>query len=335
MGDLIHALPALTDASRAIPSISFDWVIDKNFQEVGMWHSHVKNVIPTAHRKWRKNIWQSIRNGEIKQFLQAVRRERYDLVIDGQTSLKSFITMLLTKGTRCGPDKESTREWIAHLAYHKKFPIDRNMHAIKRLRLLFAYSLGYEYVDNQPDYGLEQYSFPDLKITLPKPYLVFVHNASWQSKLYPEYYWRQLTEFAARDGLYVLLPWGNESERKRAESIAANQPNAVVLPFLSLSEHARILKESEGAICSDTGLSHLAAALNVPAVTIYGSTSTALIGTTGLNQVHAISPFSCTVCYKHECDFGNKQHIDAQCMVVMKPESIWKMFKQQKLVMST
>lgn len=328
MGDLIHALPALTDAARAIPGITFDWVIDNNFKEVAMWHPSVRNIIPTAHRKWRKNIWKFIKNGEIKQFLQTLRREKYDLVIDGQTSLKSFITMLLTRGTRCGPDKYSTREWIAHLAYQKTFPIDRNLHAIKRLRLLFAKALNYEYLDNQPDYGLANYTFPELTIELPQSYVVFVHNASWQTKLYPEAYWQQLTGWANDQGLHVLLPWGNEAERQRAEKIARPFSKAKVLPFLSLSEQAAILKGSVGAICSDTGLSHLAAALDVPAVTIYGSTSTQLTGTTGLNQQHAVSPFSCTLCYKQTCDFENKRHSDAQCMLAIKPEQIWSMFNQ-------
>ena len=38
MGDLMHALPALTDAVNNVPEISFDWVVDENFAEVPKWH---------------------------------------------------------------------------------------------------------------------------------------------------------------------------------------------------------------------------------------------------------------------------------------------------------
>ena len=85
MGDLIHALPAITDASRAIPGIRFDWVIDESFAEVASWHPAVDVIIKSAHRRWRKSYrrhWP-----EIKQFLRGLRATRYDFVIDGQTNL--------------------------------------------------------------------------------------------------------------------------------------------------------------------------------------------------------------------------------------------------------
>lgn len=330
MGDLIHALPAITDAARAIPNISFDWVIEKSFSEVAKWHPAVKNIIPTSHRKWKNNFSQSYKSGEIQQFIKTLRTEKYDLVIDGQASIKSALTMLFTKGTRCGLDKNSAREWIAHLAYQKKFFVDKDMHAIKRLRSLFSQVLDYPYVNDQPDYGISDYVFPSLRLNLPKPYLVFVHNASWQSKRWPESYWRQLVILAAREGFHVLLPWGNEAEKQRAIRISTNNSNASVLPFCSLSQHAAILKGSKGAVCSDTGLSHLAAALNIPAVTLYGPTSTQLIGTTGLNQHQFVSSFPCKMCYKQQCHYDNQTHADSLCQLVMKPEMVWEKFKKMR-----
>lgn len=326
MGDLIHALPALSDARRLDPNISFDWVIEKNFSEVASWHPSVKNIIRTSHRKWRSNIVESWKSGEIKNFFHAIRENSYDLIIDGQNSVKSAITTLLAKGLRAGLDKESAREWIASYAYHRKIFVPKDLHAIKRLRLLFAKTLGYPYVDDQPDYGILDFAFPEIELDLPKPYLVFVHNASWQSKMWPENYWRQLIYLAGKSGFHVLLPWGNEAEKIRAMKIAANQDNAIVLPFCTLSQHAAILKNSSGAICSDTGLAHLAAALNVPSVTVYGSTSVKLIGTNGLHQQHELSAFNCTQCYKYQCDYGNQQHADALCMLAIKPEMVWEKF---------
>ena len=54
LGDLIHALPALSDAKSARPELEFDWVIDENFQEIAAWHPAVRRVITTNHRKWRE-----------------------------------------------------------------------------------------------------------------------------------------------------------------------------------------------------------------------------------------------------------------------------------------
>lgn len=327
MGDLTHALPALTDAKRAIPNISFDWVIEKNFSEIGRWHPAVKTIIPTSHRQWRKQPWQALKNGEINQFLKTLRKETYDLVIDGQTSTKSALITLLSKGTRCGLDKHSARERIASYAYQKDFFVDKKLHAITRLRMLFAQIFQYPYVDSQPDYGIASYAFPTLTFDLPKPYIVCVHNASWESKLWPEKYWHQLIYFAAEEGLNVVLPWGNASEKERAQRLAKGHANVVILPFCSLSEHAQILKNSVGAISCDTGLSHIAAALDVKAVTIYGSTSTSLIGTTGQFQIHQEPSFSCTRCYQHHCNYNKIAHPESACMLANTPELVWRSFK--------
>jgi len=327
MGDLIHALPALTDAQRAHPSMSFDWVIEKSFSEVALWHPAVNRIIPTSHRHWRKNFRASLKNGEIKDFIRAIRAEKYDLVIDGQTSIKSAVTSLLSKGLRCGLDRHSARESLASFAYQKKISVPKEMHAIERLRLLFSQVLNYPYEQTAPDYHIDQYDFPALTFALPKPYIVLVHNASWSSKLWPEAYWRKLTILAAESGVHVVLPWGNSEEKLRALRIAHNQSNATVLPFCRLSEHATILKNALGAICSDTGLSHLAAALNVPSVTLYGSTSTKLIGTQGLYQNHLRSNFACKECYKTLCRYNDTRHQEPLCLTALKPETVWEGFR--------
>lgn len=328
MGDLIHALPAMTDAMQAIPGISFDWVIDKNFSEVGTWHPAVKNVFRTDHRGWRKNFLHSIKTGTISEFLKGIRETKYDFVIDGQSNFKSALIMMLARGTRCGLDKNSTREWIAHLAYQNKFHVPKSMHAIERLRQLFSMALQYPLKATNPDYGIAERDFPLPEIDLPNNYLVFVHNASWPSKLWPQDYWHQLIDIAADENFHILLPWGNAFEKQRAEELTVGHKNAQVLPFCTLSQLAGTLKNSKGAICSDTGLSHLAASLNVSAVTMYGPTSVALIGTTGQNQQHSISSFPCVECYKHECHYEKKTHEIPLCLSAIKPETVWQSFKR-------
>jgi heptosyltransferase I len=328
MGDLIHALPALTDAMHKIPNIIFDWVIDKNFSEVATWHPAVKNIFCTEHRKWRKQPLKSIGNGDITGLIRGIRQNKYNFVIDGQTNLKSALIMMLTRGIRCGLDKLSARESIAHLAYQKKYHITKEMHAINRLRLLFSQILGYSIdITSQPDYCIQHNTFSAPSIRLPAKYLVFVHNASWSSKLWPLDKWHSLIALAKSENFEVLLPWGNQSEKERAEQLALGHNNVAILPFCSLSELAWILKHSQGAICSDTGLSHLAAALDVPSVTMYGSTSVKLIGTTGKNQVHCISPFPCLSCYKHECYFNQQQQTTPLCLSAIKPETLWQQLK--------
>lgn len=59
MGDVLHTLPALTDAMRAIEGIRFDWVVEENFAQIPGWHPAVDRVIPVAIRRWRKHWFGS------------------------------------------------------------------------------------------------------------------------------------------------------------------------------------------------------------------------------------------------------------------------------------
>ena len=89
LGDVIHTLPALTDAQRAIPGIQFDWVVEEGFAEIPAWHPAVAQVIPVAIRRWRKHPLQTLRSGEWRRFKARLRETHYDLVIDAQGLLKS------------------------------------------------------------------------------------------------------------------------------------------------------------------------------------------------------------------------------------------------------
>ena len=72
MGDLIHALPALTEAKDHINNITFDWVVDKNFSSVPKWHPNVKNTIETNHREWKLNLFSSKSRDEMKKVLSLI-----------------------------------------------------------------------------------------------------------------------------------------------------------------------------------------------------------------------------------------------------------------------
>jgi len=325
MGDLIHALPAITDAVNAIPGIQFDWVVDESFAEIPKLHPAVNTVITTAHRRWRRNIWQSIKSGEFSALWKKVRAKKYDVVIDAQNNLKSAVVMSFTRGLRCGMDRHSVREKFAHLVCHKTFTIPPEQHAVARQRQLFAKALGYSLPGTSPDFAIRQ-PLPALPMTLPAPYLVFVHSTTWDTKHWPERYWQQLIQLAVQAGYHVVLPWGNVNEQARAQRLAEASPQASVLPRLSITQQASMISQSAGAICVDTGLGHLTAALDKPAIHLYGATDPALIGATGLHQRHLFAESECVPCYQQQCKFG----AESACFVKsMRPETVWAQFVAQ------
>jgi len=325
MGDLMHALPAITDAARAMPEIEFDWVVDQGFADVALWHPNVKSVIKTAHRQWRKNPITAWQDGRLSKFYRQLNAQHYDVVIDLQSNLKSAVVSFLNKGKISGLDKNYCRERPAHWAYHYRYKVNLQQHSIEKMRELMAQALNYALPKTAADYGVDltAYALPKLDFELPSRYLVFVHNASWLTKLWPLVSWQKLVLLATGQGYSVLLPCGNDTEYKRAQQIASVSARAFALPRLGLNNVAAIMLRAQGAICSDTGLAHLAAVVNVPAVTIYGATDTDLIGTYGQQQQHIVSNMGCSPCYKRHC--SNEQAINKEpvCMDNISVDQVW------------
>jgi len=316
LGDLIHALPALTDAKNAYPEIQFDWVIDENFQEVASWHKAVSNVFTTNHRKWRNNLFKSV--APIARLMRGIRKTEYDLILDGQGNFKSAALAIGAKGTRAGFDSASVREKVAALIYQKKYSASWEIHAIDRLRSLFSAALKYPLPKTAPDFGLLQEKFREPNVVLPESFYLFIHNATWQTKLWPESHW---IELMAKIKLPVFLPWGNAQEKARAERLALGAPNGIVLPKLTLSEIGFILARARGCVSLDTGFSHLAAALKIPTVALYGATNASLIGIS--EGVRLQAKRFCAPCDQKKCPY-QKSLPNPPCMIEMSPDFVFK-----------
>ena len=323
MGDLVQTLPALSDAARAIPEIRFDWVVDESFAQVPSWHQRVEKVFPTAFRRWNRNWPQALKSGEPQKSLKALRERKYDLIVDVQGEFKSALAARLARGPRRGYDRRAAHEWGAHLLYQKKFYVPKGIHSIQRMRQLLSQALNYEYDPNQIDYGIEKSRLLKPSIDLPGRYLVFLHSTSWTSKNWPESYWEALTEIATSAGHSVVLPWGDEAEQQRSVRIAGGQASVVVLPQLTISEKASIIARAQATVGLDTGLSHIAAALDVPSVTLYGATDPLLVGATGQNQIHLASEFECVKCHETECTYEKAAEFKPACFVELTPERVW------------
>ncbi|MBQ0719905.1 MAG: lipopolysaccharide heptosyltransferase I [Gammaproteobacteria bacterium] len=316
MGDLVQALPALSDAKKAYPEINFDWVVDESFAEIPRWHPAVRRTLTTAHRRWRATLGEVWKTGELGSFVKDLRSVHYDVVIDAQSNWKSALVTRLARGVKHGPDSRSVSEWVAHLAYNKHYAISRDQLAIDRWRQLFAQALDYPLPATPPDFSLSSRQWPPAPFELPTaPFLVFVQNASWPNKRWSDAHWCQLIERAGERGYEILLPWGSPTEKAQAEHIASAYDHCRVLPRLGLGELAGVLVSSAGAVCVDTGLAHVAAALDVPTVTLYGATDPHLIGATGGWARHLrATDYACAPCYKQHCDTGDYRGDNAQCM---------------------
>ncbi|WP_191489839.1 lipopolysaccharide heptosyltransferase I [Pseudomonas sp. FEN] len=329
LGDVIHALPALTDAARAIPGIRFDWVVEEGFAEIPGWHPAVDKVIPMAIRRWRNNLWQTIKSGEWQRFKQSLRANRYDLVIDAQGLVKSALLTRYVKAPVAGLDKQSAREPLASRFYSRRLAVARGQHAVERTRQLFALALGYDLPKGLGDYGLDV----DKLLELPRkaPVVLFLHGTTWDTKHWPEAYWRELAVRLGPLGVQVKLPWGNAEEKARSERIARNLKHVLVLPKLNLAGVAKVLVNATACVAVDTGLGHLAAALDVPTLSLFGPTNPILTGAYGRSQIHLASNFPCAPCLQKKCTYvptaEDQQRFDLNrewplCFTRLNPERV-------------
>ena len=129
LGDVVHHLPAVSDAARELPGAEIDWVVEQPFAGVAAMHRAVRRVIPVALRQWRARWWQRATWHEIADFKRAVSAERYDAVLDTQSLVKSALIASCALGTRHGMDAASAREPLAARFYERRHPVPRGLHA--------------------------------------------------------------------------------------------------------------------------------------------------------------------------------------------------------------
>lgn len=330
MGDVVQTLPALTDAARNFPEISFDWAVDQSFAQIPAWHRNIDQVFPTALRRWGKNVAGAIKSREVKESVRGLRANRYDAIVDLQGEFKSALIARLAKGPRHGYDARSVHEWGAHLSYQKRHSVPKRIHSIQRMRQLLAKALGYSHPEPEVDYGIDRSRLGPPPFAIKRPYAVFIHSTSWTSKVWPESYWQELTRKTTDAGYEVVLPWGSTAEHQRSLRIAAGSKRVMVLPQLSINEKASILSQAVATVGLDTGLSHIAAGLDIPSVTIYGATDPFLVGATGKHQTHLVSEFECVKCHEVECSYGKPAPFKPACFVEITAERVW--LKLQPLI---
>ena len=290
LGDVIHHMPALTEARAQRPDARFAWLAEEAFAPLVRLHPAVDRVVPVAWRRWRKSLWSPATLGEIGASIRAVRAERYDEIIDTQGLVRSAAMARLAHGRRHGYDRASIREPLATAFYDVRYRVSRDLHAVERNRILTGRVLGYQ-PQGAPDFGLDR---SRLRREGPR-YAVLLHATARPEKEWPEADWVALGTALAGEGYDLALPWGSFAEKARADRMAASLPGARVPERQPLDSVARLMASAELVVGVDTGLMHLAAALSVPLVAIFTGSKPHLTGPVGRGPMavlgaHGASP---------------------------------------------
>jgi heptosyltransferase I len=283
LGDIVHALSLVDDVLRARPDAVIDWVAEEAFVELPGLCPAVRRTVPLGLRRWRhsplaRNTWR-----EARAFRAKLRETSYDVVLDLQEQVKGALVSRAALGVRHGFDRASSREPVATLLDDVHHRVPRELHFVTRCRRLAGAALGYA-VDGAPRW---RWAPAGRASAMPsQPYVIAFHGTSRPGKLWPESHWRELLTGFAHARLAILAPWGNADEGARSQRLAYGIAGARVPPKQTLPELAALIARAELVIGVDTGLTHLAAALGTPVVSIFTETDPSGAGV-AIAGVHA------------------------------------------------
>ncbi|MFS2033929.1 lipopolysaccharide heptosyltransferase I [Polaromonas sp. CT11-55] len=281
LGDVVHTLPVVQDIRAALPDAQIDWVVEKSFAPLLARSEGLHRVIPCEIRRWRKSFWTAATRQAWRAFKHDLQQEAYDAVIDLQGLTKSALVARLARlspgGKRYalanqtdGSGYEAPTRWVADVA----IAVEPHIHAVRRSRELAARALGYRFAAGA-DFGLKVAAAPaKTHEHYPKGRIAFIHGTSRADKEWPLSHWVALGQRLNTAGYQLLLPHGNAAELATSEAMAAAlngaaAGSALVPPTLALDELAAELAQCAGVIGVDSGVSHIAVALDLPHVQIY------------------------------------------------------------------
>ena len=283
LGDVIHHMPALTEARQRRPDARFFWVVEEAYAPLVRLHPAVSGVVPVASRRWRGSMLAPATWREIAGFRRALRERRYDAIIDTQGLFRSALIARIARGRRHGYDADSIRESMASRLYDVRHAVTRDLHAIARNRILTGRALGYP-PDGVLDFGLARGGLA----AAGSSYGILFHATARPEKEWPEASWIALARMLTARGSTVMLPWGTAAERARSARIAAAVQNAQVPERQPLDRMARLIAGAAFVVGVDTGLLHLAAALGVPLAAIFVGSEPGLTGPMGQGQIAVV-----------------------------------------------
>ena len=285
LGDVLHTLPVVNDIKTAWPDAQVDWVVEASFAGVVRRCEGVNKVITCELRTWRKSLLSTETRQAWAAFKTDLQYEQYDAVIDLQGLTKSAVVSKFAKlsptGKRFamanrtdGSSYEAPTRWLADEAIQ----LQPHVHAVQRARVVCAQALRYrlsEYALFKPQFRLlasvniASIDINNIAKNDSKSIVVFAHGSSREDKLWPIRQWVELGKRLNAQGLGVALAHGSAAEEQRSQTIAVQLSDAVVWPRLGLDALVDALANTAGVVGVDSGLSHMAVALNLPHVQIY------------------------------------------------------------------
>ncbi len=309
LGDVIHTLPAATSIKNGFKEAKVFWLINSKYKELIENSKTIDEIIEV--------------DGKIESFFRAIskiRREKFDLLIDFQGLFKTGIISFLSGARRkIGFDK--TKE-LAHIFLDEK-PISQkeNIHAIKRYLKICEY-LGVKPIYQFPiEIGEKERKKIDELLSDIGPFLIINPFARWESKVWEIERYIELSEMIKEKLKITPIFTGAKDEEPLFFEMKKYLKDPFFLFGLSLKELCCLFLKSICVICPDTGSMHLAAALKVPTISLFGPTSPKKTGPFGEGHIILKKDIDCSPCFKKVCN-------DKRCLKMITVDEVFLVTKE-------
>ncbi|GAA9515118.1 lipopolysaccharide heptosyltransferase I [Helicobacter pylori] len=276
LGDIIVSAVFLAAIKEYFTNAQIEWFVDERFGAILEHSPYIDKLHPIA----LKNTLTTFNPLKIFKLFKSLRAYEYDIIIDMQGLIKSaLITQMLKAPKKVGFDYASAREGLSAFFYSQKVSIAYDEPVLKRnFTLLFhALNLPKKDISESLSSRAKVFSYQDspkinaLNLNQNKPKILFVLETSKINKTYPTERFKELA--LALENFQICLLW-HADEKKAATLYDAlkNQRDVLLLPKLTLNEVKALLFKMDLIIGGDTGITHLAWALQKPSITLYGNT---------------------------------------------------------------
>lgn len=294
IGDVVHALPALSALRNKFPESYIAWVVKKQIADIIIGHPHLDEVITyEGPRKTAKKL----------------RSLKFDLAIDFQGLFRSgFLTFISGAKTRLGFSRANSRELSRLFLNQRVTPGEEDRHVIdKNLSLLRPLGIEVKQKEFIIPVSRENREYVanflrEREIT-SSDILVALHpGASWSSKLWPEKKWAELVDRLIEElKVKAILLWGPEDKNSidRIAKMTENRP--IISCQTNLKELAYLISKCRLFVGGETGPLHIACALNIPTIALIGPTDSIRNGPYGEGHIVIEKDLPCRRCWRHKC----------------------------------
>ncbi|MFH1980546.1 MAG: glycosyltransferase family 9 protein [Pseudomonadota bacterium] len=310
IGDVIHTLPALNAIRRRYPRAHITWLVEPAAADLIVGHEALDRVLVSQRREWAGGIKTGPRAKSlhrIARFVRALRDTRYDMVLDFQALLKGSLWVALARGRRkIGFGPGMAHQEMSWLLLNERIPaISMEVHALERnLIMLEALGIHTRRVEYRLPVGPDNVRWVRQRLAGGgRPVVAINPMAKWPTKLWvPERFAVLADRLVTARGAAVVFTGGPE-DRGSVDAIIArmSSPAINLAGETSLKTLAALYASADCLVTTDTGPMHLAAAVALPVVALFGPTAPWRTGPYGRRHRVVRTAAACSPCFKRTC----------------------------------